>query len=640
MPRPGVWERTERPLNTDPTEMQTEPDDDDPWPHGHDYCATSEPAALDLSLNESDELREEISRLWKQIEEITISSKFDFPESKTAFDDLSGESKLETTPLTFLKYASESCLLHSDLRQMLVSKEEIHPEQQDRNLIVDQKYIKEEQEELWTSQEGEQHHKVEEADIPELPFTVVLVKCENAEDEPQSRVHQNLNENKNAGPLISSSTVRRTLTAKIDGEDCGGPHLGSNLNPYSCLQPNIKSSHSDSCETDDNGEGKHIKEHFSGINCLKNCDASGVDSRGNSSEGGKALGHFSKQHGRIQANEKHASPPEWAKLCRRKGYLTIKRSHTAGKMFGCFDCGKRFNDESDRNRHRKIHAGQKPFCCCECGKRFRDKNSLSRHMTIHTGEKPFGCCDCGKRFGVKSNLSSHMRIHTGEKPFSCVECGKCFQDKNNMNIHMRIHTGDKPFVCSECGKRFRGKDHLNSHKRIHTGDKPFGCSVCSKRFRGKTHLDRHLISHTREKPFGCSECGKRFGGKVEVNAHMRIHTGEKPFGCVVCDKRFRQKGHLDGHMKIHKGEKPFGCSVCGKRFRRKGDMNRHVRIHTGEKPFGCFVCNKRFGDKRGLNCHMRTHTGEKPFGCSVCGKRFGDKSGLNRHVRIHTEQVG
>ncbi|XP_034024724.1 uncharacterized protein LOC117509014 [Thalassophryne amazonica] len=88
MPRPGVWERTERPLNTDPTEMQTEPDDDDPWPHGHDYCATSEPAALDLSLNESDELRKEISRLRKQIEEITISSKFGLERFSNSDEDI------------------------------------------------------------------------------------------------------------------------------------------------------------------------------------------------------------------------------------------------------------------------------------------------------------------------------------------------------------------------------------------------------------------------------------------------------------------------------------------------------------------------------------------------------------------------
>ncbi|MEQ2182028.1 hypothetical protein GOODEAATRI_017821 [Goodea atripinnis] len=48
-PRLGVWERTDRPPNTD---LQTDPDEDDPGPcHEHDYRASTEPAALDLSLN-------------------------------------------------------------------------------------------------------------------------------------------------------------------------------------------------------------------------------------------------------------------------------------------------------------------------------------------------------------------------------------------------------------------------------------------------------------------------------------------------------------------------------------------------------------------------------------------------------------
>ncbi|KAL6490092.1 hypothetical protein MHYP_G00004370 [Metynnis hypsauchen] len=86
-PRPGVWERTERPPNTDPTEMQTDPDDDDPC-HEHDYCVSTEPAALDLSLNDNEELREEISRLRKQIEDLTVSSKFCLERFSASDDDI------------------------------------------------------------------------------------------------------------------------------------------------------------------------------------------------------------------------------------------------------------------------------------------------------------------------------------------------------------------------------------------------------------------------------------------------------------------------------------------------------------------------------------------------------------------------
>ncbi|KAK5604359.1 hypothetical protein CRENBAI_018876 [Crenichthys baileyi] len=86
--------KTERPPNTDLTVMQTDPDEDDPGPcHEHDYRTSTEPAALDLSLNENKELRGEISKLRKQIEDLTVSSKFcleRFSASDEKYDSLPG----------------------------------------------------------------------------------------------------------------------------------------------------------------------------------------------------------------------------------------------------------------------------------------------------------------------------------------------------------------------------------------------------------------------------------------------------------------------------------------------------------------------------------------------------------------------
>ncbi|CAB1321288.1 unnamed protein product [Coregonus sp. 'balchen'] len=45
-------------------------------PLDHDYCNSTEPAALDMSLDHNEELSVEIARLRNQIEEITISRKF------------------------------------------------------------------------------------------------------------------------------------------------------------------------------------------------------------------------------------------------------------------------------------------------------------------------------------------------------------------------------------------------------------------------------------------------------------------------------------------------------------------------------------------------------------------------------------
>ncbi|XP_078101612.1 uncharacterized protein LOC144514324, partial [Sander vitreus] len=62
-------------------------------------------------------------------------------------------------------------------------------DQQECSFSVDQpdpeppQHIKEEQEELWSSQEGEQLQGLEEADITKFPFTLVPVKSEDDEEE-------------------------------------------------------------------------------------------------------------------------------------------------------------------------------------------------------------------------------------------------------------------------------------------------------------------------------------------------------------------------------------------------------------------------------------------------------------------------
>ncbi|XP_034038410.1 zinc finger protein OZF-like [Thalassophryne amazonica] len=469
---------------------------------------------------------------------------------------------------------------------MLVTKDEMLPEQQDLNLIVDQKVIKEEQEELWTRQEGQQLYQVEEADITKLPFTV-FVKSENGD--------QSQTENTEAEPLTSTSNIaHRTLTAKADAEDYRGSQPGSNSGLYRCLQSDTQCKYSDSSgtEANDNCDVKHTRKLCSGVNCLKNCDTFFDDIRCNFSKFGKAPIHvtFSKQQRTIQASEKHISHSDWDKRLRRKGCLTKKRKCLKGK-------------------------GLKMFDCFQCGKRCRVKTHFNTHMKSNTGAKQFGCSECGKTFIQKIHLYTHMRIHTGEKPFSCSLCGKRFQQKANLSRHMITHTGEKLFGCSECGKRYSQKGSLTRHMRVHTGEKLFGCPGCGKRFSQKWLLGSHMRIHTGEKSFSCSECGKRYQNKTYLNIHMRIHTGDKPFVCSECSKRFREKAHLDSHMRIHTGDKPFVCSECSKRFREKAYLSSHMRIHTGEKPFGCSECSKTFGERR-----------------------FGDKSSLNRHMRIHGEE--
>ncbi|XP_062291797.1 oocyte zinc finger protein XlCOF22-like [Scomber scombrus] len=309
-------------------------------------------------------------------------------------------------------------------------------------------HIKEEQEELWTSQEGDQLQELEEADIIKFTFTPVPVKSEDDEEKPQSsQLHQTLTEQ---------------MKTEADGEDCGGSEPDRNSHPDTHLQPDTDD------KTSDHDEWKET-----GVPVVVNCEQS--------------------------CNELESlSCCECGKIFSQKGHLLIhQRIHTEEKPFSCSICGKRLVSKGSLKRHVRIHTGEKPFSCLICGKRFVFKESLRKHMRMHTGEKPFTCTVCGKSF-TQSGLRYHLKTHTREKQFSCSVCGKRFNQEMTLQLHMRTHTGEETFSCSECGKLFALKIYLNKHMKIHTGEKPFSCSDCFKRFNKKGNLQRHMRIHSKE----------------------------------------------------------------------------------------------------------------------------------------------
>ncbi|XP_062245813.1 gastrula zinc finger protein XlCGF57.1-like [Platichthys flesus] len=317
----------------------------------------------------------------------------------------------------------------ADIQQLMVNKEEVPPEQQQWSPLVDQEHpepprIKEEQEELWTNQEGEQLQQLEQADI-KFTLNAVSVKSEADEEKPQlSQFHQNQTEENRV--------------------DCGEQEPARISGPDGHLQQGTEE------KTED--DRMQTREPQSGLNTKNNK---------------QPLSDMTCKTGK-----KAFSCSECGKIFNQKCILTIHmRIHTGEKPFSCSECVKIFNQKSDLTVHMRIHTGEKPFSCTECGKRFHHKGDLTVHMRIHTGEKPFSCTECGKRFRHKGDLTVHMRIHTGKKPFSCSECGERFRHKSNLTVHMRIHTGEKPFSCSLCGKAFIQKNTLNIHKRRHTGEK-------------------------------------------------------------------------------------------------------------------------------------------------------------------------
>lgn len=306
-------------------------------------------------------------------------------------------------------YMSIMCLCFSGFPEFTVIKED-PPEQQQRSTGLDQDpktpLIKEEREELWTSQETEQPRGREEADIT-FPLTSVPVKGEDDDEEKaqSSQLHQSQTEENREAELVKTGA---------EGEDCGGSEQAGSFNPDH-FQPAANKTSLCSETGDSNGGLRQSRDPQSGLNALMHNDMG------------------------------------W---------------NTAKKCFSCSECGKRFGNKDHLQTHMKGHTGGKTFTCPFCGKKFTKRSNLTTHLRVHTGEKPFTCSVCNTSFSLRCTLVNHMRVHTGEKPFSCSVCSKRFSKKANLTTHMALHTEEKPFKCSICDKRFTWHSQVKNHKCV------------------------------------------------------------------------------------------------------------------------------------------------------------------------------
>ncbi|XP_030255007.1 histone-lysine N-methyltransferase SETD1B-A-like isoform X5 [Sparus aurata] len=145
-----------------------------------------------------------------------------------------------------------SSVFPSDVQQLFVIKEEVSPEwcPSQEQTDVEPLHMKEEQEEHWISQKGEQLVGLKETDMSRFPSTAVPVKSENDEEKPQlSELHQSQTEdNREAEPPASSSTTQ--IKTETDEEDSGGSEPSRNREPDSHPQLKTDEESSDCSETD------------------------------------------------------------------------------------------------------------------------------------------------------------------------------------------------------------------------------------------------------------------------------------------------------------------------------------------------------------------------------------------------------
>ncbi|XP_042080690.1 uncharacterized protein wu:fb74b10 isoform X2 [Haplochromis burtoni] len=155
-------------------------------------------------------------------------------------ESLSFEEMQQINPLGVHQQQKDEGSQTSEVQQLLEMKED-HPEwslgldQQDRESLQ----IKEEQEELWTNQEGEQHNGLKSLQL-----------------------HQSQTEDNSEMEPLTSSPAKQVKT-EPDEEDCGGPESEGNLDTHIYLQPKTDVKASDSSETEVSNDDDDWKEPVS-----------------------------------------------------------------------------------------------------------------------------------------------------------------------------------------------------------------------------------------------------------------------------------------------------------------------------------------------------------------------------------------
>nr|XP_033933527.1 zinc finger protein 184-like [Pseudochaenichthys georgianus] len=479
----------------------------------------------------------------------------------------------------------------ADIQQLVVVKVEVPPEQQEWSSSLDQEdpeplpHIKEEQAELWSSQEGEQLQGLEEVDITKSTFTPVPVKSEKeTEDSADWKETREPGSNSQRNKQDPISDSRRSAGAKTFG----------------CSV----------CKKAFTQRG-HLKEHMIVHTGEKQFSCSVCDRRFTWSRSVKShncVGRQSSQlhqrqneHMETEDDGEECGGPEPARISDPESYLQPETDKGGEPPLEPDDnvdivfCKDQY--EVSQLTHKTSPTKEKPFSCSCCGKWFATEGNLSGHICVHTEGKPPSCAVCEKSFLLESQLLNHecvgkpLQCHTSNPLFDSSQRGTVIDRKHQLPVTSRIQKSLRSNDGSLCGIAFSNLE--SSQMPGQFGEQPFCCSVCNSGVSDSEALVQHMRIHTRQTQFSCSLCGKEFAWRRSLTKHMEVHKRPK-LCCRYCNRMFPSQFTLKYHECEGKSSQPLqteavetaadGEDCGGPEPARNSDTKTHLQPETEENP--------------------------------------------------------